>query len=139
MLELNAKVALGKMHSEYTIDGSTTVSVPVVGGNPDVAVTPAGLLAQSTNIGVFTNDEFAVIPEVGLTAAYQVARNVRVTAGYTVLYWSHVARAGDAIDTQLNLSQLDPGGLVGPARPAFTQGDSSLWMHGLNLGLDVKF
>jgi hypothetical protein len=139
MLELTAKVALGNMQSDYAIDGSTTVTVPVPGGDPAVAVTPAGLLAQSTNIGVYTNDEFAVIPELGVLFGYQVARNVRVTAGYTVIYWSRVTRAGDGIDTQLNLSQLDPAGLVGPERPTFTQTDSSLWMHGLNLGLDVQF
>lgn len=138
-IELSTKVALGNTRSQYTVDGSTTITVPVPGGAPAVAVTPAGLLAQSTNIGVYKGDDFSVIPEVGLLAGYQVAPNCRVTMGYTFMFWSRVARAGDSIDTQLNLSQLDPQGLVGPAQPAFAQTTSSVWAQGLNLGLDVRF
>lgn len=137
--ELSTKLAFGNTRSRYLLDGSTTVSVPVPGAAPAVAVTPVGLLAQGTNIGAYTDDAFTLIPEVSVLAGYQVARNCRVTLGYTFMVWSHVARPGDSIDGRLNLSQLDPGGLVGPAQPAFALTTSSVWAQGLNLGLDVKF
>jgi hypothetical protein len=138
-IELATKLAVGNTRSRYIIDGSTTVSVPVTGGPPAVAVTPAGLLAQGTNIGVRAYNEFAVVPEIGITAGYQFKRNCRVTFGYTLMYWSHVARAGNAIDSQLNLSQLGPGGLVGPSHPTLVPSTTDLWVQGLNLGLDVRF
>jgi hypothetical protein len=139
MFELTTKVALGNTHTRYIIDGSTTVTVPVPGGASAVAVTPAGLLTQGTNIGVVADDEFSVVPEVGLLAGYQLSPHCRVTAGYTFIAWNRVGRAGDSINTQLNLSQLDPAGLVGPAQPAFAQSTSSVWAQGINLGVDVEF
>jgi hypothetical protein len=138
-LELLMKLALGNNHSQVTINGSTTTTVPVPDAAPDVVVTPAGLLAQQTNIGVYTRDEFAMIPELGVTAGYNFLRGLRVTAGYTFIYWSRVARPGDQIDLDLNLTQLNPDGLVGNPRPKFSFIGNDVWTQGLRLGLDYRF
>lgn len=133
------KLALGNTHSRVHIDGTSTATIPVPGNPPQVATTPAGLLAQATNIGAFENDEFAVIPELGVTIGYEFTPNLKATAGYTFMYWTGVARAGDQIDTSLNLSQLDIGGLVGTARPQFRGVCDDIWIQGLSLGLEYQF
>jgi len=138
-LEILAKVALGNTHSRVEISGLTTTTVPMPDADPDVAVTPAGLLAQETNIGVYEKDDFAVIPELGLTLGYDLGPGVRLTLGYSVLYWSEVARPGGAVDLGLNLSQLEVGGLVGPERPGFAWVGDDVWVHGVLLGLDWRY
>lgn len=139
MCELTAKIALGTTNVQTSIRGQTTVTVPIPGTAPDLSVTETGLLAQRTNIGVRQNDVVSVIPEVGLLMGYDVREDLRLTVGYTFMYWSSVTRAGGLIDPQLNLSQLTPGGLTGPARPAYVTNDNGVWAQGLSLGLDYRF
>jgi len=133
------KVALGNTHSETLIDGSTTVTVPVPGGPDDVLVTPAGLLAQQSNMGIRERDEFAVIPELGMNIGYDLTPNLRATVGYTFIYWSRVARPGDQIDTNLNLTQLPPGPLVGIPRPEASWAITDMWVQGISAGIDYRF
>jgi hypothetical protein len=139
-VEASLKLALGVNQSRTQIAGQSTATVPVPGGPPVVVVTPAGLLAQSTNIGTYVDDDdFAVIPEVGLTVGYDITPRLRVVAGYTFMYWTGVVRAGDQIDATLNLSQLAPGGLVGAPRPEFRRVTDDMWVQGLSVGLDFRF
>src|SRR5262249_42963212 len=107
------KVALGDSHEVVIINGATATTVP---GEP-TTVQPFGFFALPTNIGRFTRDEFAVVPEVGVKLGYQITPHIKFTVGYTFLYWSDVVRPGDQFDRVLNLSQIG-GPLVGPARPA---------------------
>ncbi len=79
------------------------------------------------------------MPEIGLTLGYDLTPRLKATVGYTLLYWSDVARPGDQID--LN---VDPAQLAGPhqttgAKPAFVLHTSDFWAQGLNLGLDYRF
>ena len=138
-VEGTLKLALGVNQSTVSISGQSTATVPVPLGPPVVVVTPAGLLAQSTNIGAFDHEEFAVIPEVGVTVGYDITPRLRVIAGYTFMYWTGVSRAGDQIDATLNLSQLAPGGLVGAPRPAFQRLTDDMWVQGVSVGLDFRF
>lgn len=138
-VEGTLKLALGGTQSQITIDGNATATIPVPGGQPQVVNTPAGLLAQGTNIGTYTATDFAVIPEIGVNVGYDITPNLRVIAGYTFMYWTGVARAGDQIDTNLNLSQLAAGGLVGIPRPQFRRITDDLWAQGLSIGLDGRF
>jgi hypothetical protein len=133
------KVALGNTHSEALINGSTTVSVPVPGGPNETIVTPAGLLAQASNIGTRERDDFAVIPELGMNVGYDLTPNLRATVGYTFIYWSRVARPGDQIDTNLNLSQLPPGPLVGIPSPVASWSITDMWVQGISAGIDYRF
>jgi len=134
-LEVLGKLAVGNNRSRVTINGSTTVTVP----DPDVATTPYGLLALPSNSGTYAHDLWAVIPEFGITLGYQLTGGLRATVGYTLLYWSQVARPGDQIDLDVNLSQIQSGGLVGPARPEFIWTNTDVWAQGLSLGLDYRF
>jgi len=134
-LEVLGKVAIGTNRSRATVNGSTTVIVP----DPDEATTPYGLLALPGNSGTHAHDALAVIPEIGITLSYQFTPQLRGMLGYTFLYWSQVARPGDQIDLDLNLSQIKPDGLTGPARPEFIWTDTAVWAQGLSLGLDCRF
>jgi len=134
-----AKVALGNNYSQVTINGQATGTTPTQGGTPVVTHIPAGLLAQSTNIGSYSSNHFAVIPEFGTTIGRNLTPRLRATFGYTIFYWNRVARPGNQIDTTLNLSQLSPTGLVGPARPIFPNAFTDLWAQGLSFGLDYRF
>jgi hypothetical protein len=138
-LESWAKVALGDNYSRVAINGQAVGTTPTQGGTPVVTTIPAGLLAQSTNIGNYSSNHFAVIPEFGTTIARNLTPHWRATFGYTFFYWNRVARPGNQIDTALNLSQLSPGGLSGPARPVFPNAFTDLWAQGLNFGLDCRF
>jgi hypothetical protein len=131
-LEMLAKVALGNNHQVVRINGGT---IRTVDGTADPFV--GGILAQSTNIGTYKNDDFAVVPEVGITLGYQLTCRTKLTFGYTFLYLSDVVRPGDQIDTSLNPNLFppaqDPGGLL---RPAFVLADTDFWAQGLSFGVE---
>lgn len=133
------KLNLGNNHSEISIDGQAVSTTPVSSGDPEVSTTPAGLLAQQTNIGTTAHDEFTVVPELGLTLGWQLTRCWQATLGYSFIYWSQVARPGEQIDLDLNLSQLAPDGLTGNARPRAAPVFTDFWAQGLSFGLDCQF
>jgi hypothetical protein len=138
-VDLLGKVALGDTHQVIGINGTTVITPP---GGP-TSVFHGGLLAQPTNSGHFSQDDFSVVPEVGLDVGYQVTNHFRAFVGYTFLYWSDVVRPGDQIDRAINLSQLPstsgPGMLVGPARPAVQFKDNDFWAQGVNFGLEFRY
>jgi hypothetical protein len=138
-VDLLGKVALGVTHEVAHVQGSTTFAVP--GGG--TIVQRGGLLALPTNIGRYSRDEFAVVPELGIRLGYQVTSHLRAFVGYNFLYWSDVARPGDQIDRAINVSQLPmvvgPNPLVGPARPAFAFRDSDFWAQGISFGLEFRY
>lgn len=130
------KLSVGNMRQTVTIDGRQTNTTP--GGVPSTTV--GGVLAQPTNIGTYTRDQTAWIPELNISAAYEVRRWLRLSIGYSALWISDIAFSGDQIDRVVNPSQFSGGLLIGPARPAFTDFTSTeYWLHGLNLGATITF
>jgi hypothetical protein len=134
-----AKVAIGVTHQVVDIHGSTTIIAP----DGTATTQQGGLLALSSNIGHYSRDRFAVVPEVGINIGRQVTDYIRVFAGYSFLYWSNVVRPGEQIDTVLNRNLIptsstfgQPGG---PARPAFSFHDSDFWAHGINVGIEFRY
>ncbi len=132
-LDLRTKVALGNTHEIVTISGGTLVS-PLAGGTPTTQV--GGLLAQASNIGRYSRDRFAVMPELGLKVGYQVTNHLTAFVGYDFTYLSNVARPGNQVDLGLNAGQLC--GLPG-TRPAFAFKDTDFWVHGVNFGLEFRY
>lgn len=135
-IELLTKIALGTTQQVVTINGQTTSDE---GG--DVVTEPGGLLAQRTNMGTFEANQFSVVPELGVTLGYQLTQHTRLTVGYTLIYWSGVARAGDQIDLDVNPNLLPPETVpfTGPARPEFNLVESDFWAQGLNAGVDIRW
>lgn len=132
---LRASVALGTNYQVVDITGST-VRTPS-GGTP--VTLPGGLLALPSNIGHYTQNRFAVMPDVGVKVGFQLTEHCRVFAGYNFLYLNNVVRAGDQIDTRVNPNLLPPSNGVGPALPRFTPKTTDFWIHGVSAGLEFRF
>jgi len=130
------KMSVGNMRQTVIVDGLTSITPP---GNPST-ITPGGMLALPTNMGIYTQDVTAFIPEFNMNLAWEYNDWLRLTMGYSVVYFSNVAFAGDQIDTVINRTQFNGGLLVGPARPDFTGFHTTdYWLHGMTLGVTVTF
>lgn len=129
VLRGRAAVSIGNMRQTVTINGSEVITVPAM--NP--AVFDDGLYTQQSNIGVRWRDRTAFLPEAQLQLGYRVTPGIEFNIGYSLLYMTHVALAGDHIDHNLDLSQ-DNGGPVA-TQPAFAFRDTSLWMQGATVGV----
>ncbi|MEO8499069.1 MAG: BBP7 family outer membrane beta-barrel protein, partial [Planctomycetota bacterium] len=124
-VDLLAKIGFGNMHEVVTINGQTTIVTPAPG--PTTNTTP-GPLAGTANSGTHADDKFAVSPELGVNCRYSVTECLDLSFGYSFIYWSSVAQAGNQIDSMLN----DP-----PS--AFSLNSGSYWAHGLNAGATLRF
>ncbi|HNL54844.1 MAG TPA: BBP7 family outer membrane beta-barrel protein [Turneriella sp.] len=90
---------------------------------------------------------FAFVPEVNFNVGYQFTNHFKMFVGYDFLYWSKVLRAGDQIDTTVNLAgipyapqpgQRDADGNVIPAganRPTVLLRETDFWAQGISLGM----
>jgi hypothetical protein len=136
VLSLRGKLAIGATYEKIEIDGRETVTPP--GGQPTTFV--GGLLALSSNIGVFSRHRFAVVPEVGADIGYWFNCHVGAFVGGSFLYWSNVVRPGDQIDQVIDVTRIPnfpvTGFLpTGQARPAVLFKETDFWATRLNFGL----
>jgi hypothetical protein len=134
------KVAVGSVQQVIKIDGTTVITPP----GATASVARGGIFALPTNIGRYERDDFAFVPELGVTLGYQVTRSLRATVGYTFLYFSDVVRPGDPIDRGVNISQIPAMGtgvpFTGMARPLFPGfDDTEFWAQGVNFGLEFRY
>jgi hypothetical protein len=138
-IDFLGKIALGDMHEVLNINGATNVLKP----NGSTTVFEGGLLALRSNIGTHERDELVFVPELGLNLSWHITRRLKACVGYSFLWVSRVARAGEQIDPVVNVTQFPilsgNGPLVGPARPALRFAETDLWAHGLNFGLQVTY
>ncbi len=138
-IDVLGKVALGVSVEHAGIDGWSAYNNPQ--GQPGAI--SSGQLALPSNIGSYGQARFAVVPEFGINFGYALTRHIRLTFGYTFLFWSNVIRAGDQIDRGLNPTQLTAlaghGPLFGPARPSFPFQTTDFWAQGLNFGLQFRY
>jgi hypothetical protein len=134
-LALLGKVAMGNMRSTRSVAGSFSEVRPA----PDPAFNAnRGLFAQSTNIGVMTQDRFTFIPEAGAKLKYQIGRG-QLGIGYTLLVMPSVVLAAGQIDTNVSsdnfaLVPLDP-----PRTPVAKFERDTFFLHGLDLGYTFGF
>jgi hypothetical protein len=134
-----AKVGMGQQQRNVSIDGTTVTTVP----NSGTSIAAGGLLTSSqTNIGEFHDSDFVFIPEFRLGGGVMVTKCCAVRAGYDLIIWSDVARAGSQLPPDLqvdprNLPPVQPGG--GPD-PAFTGiHGSELVAHGFDLSVTFQW
>lgn len=135
-----AKVALGVTQQSVNIDGGSERFM--YGASP--LTVPGGILALPSNMGHYYRSTFSVVPQTGLEFGYQITPRLRATIGYTLIYWTNVARPGNQTDRTVNPAQVptDPffgiGG--GPARPSLPAiRESDFWVQGVNFGLAFAF
>ncbi|WP_428307557.1 BBP7 family outer membrane beta-barrel protein [Lacipirellula sp.] len=138
-LELLSKLGIGSTRQRVNINGYTVRTEPGAASETG----SGGLLAQDSNIGQYERNELSVLPQLGVTLGYKLTERLKLTGGYTFLYWSNVVRPGDQIDLEVNPGNLpfanppDPDGL--PARPQFTYRQNDFWAHGLSAGLEYQW
>ena len=99
------KMAVGNTRQTVRIIGQTTINDP---NDPPVQTLPGGLLTQTSNIGMYKQNQFSVVPELNLDLGYQLTDHLKATFGYTFIYWSNVVRAGDQISRDVNPNLLPP-------------------------------
>ena len=132
-LDTLLRTAFGNNHQEVNISGSTTFNPPATSVN-------GGVLALASNIGNFSRDQFAVVPEIGATVGYQLTERLRFTVGYTMIYYSNVVRPGEQIDRSINPNLLPPGrAAVAGDRPQFRFDTTDYYIQGVNVGLAYRW
>lgn len=136
-----AKAAIGSMHEEAFLAGSTTATNSILGSNSTV---PGGLYVLGTNAGTHTRNITAFVPQGTLTVAVEISPQVKLTLGYTIIYITDVARPGNLIDrsidrTQLPSSQTFNPTVPGPQRPGLSWSGTDFWAQGINIGLSLRF
>ncbi len=140
-LNLLAKLALGNVHQQLTVDGSTTIVTP--SPNSETYLSSGGLFSQPTNIGYHSRNSLGVLPELGVSLQYHLTERLSLSLGYNLVCLSRVLRTGDQIDTTVNSTQLadfdQPGGgtLAGPPHPAADLRDTGFWAQGIGLGVQL--
>jgi len=138
-IDVHGKFGLGQMQQIADVTGVTTA----LSQNGVTTILPGGLYALRSNSGRHRHHELAFIPEVGLNVRLQVTRCQKISAGYSLLWISRVARAGEQIDPVINTTQFPIRSgtrpLVGPARPAFPFDQGDFWAQGVSFGLEVSF
>ena len=134
-INLMTGLLVGGNRQRAFIDGSTTITSP--SANP--IVHSGGLLALDSNIGVYEQEKFTVIPEVGFNLYYSLFPGARLTFGYNLIYFDDVLRPGSLIDTGVDPRLLPP--TVGGAqnRPTYVAQTDNFWAQGLNFGLEFCF
>ena len=140
--DLSGKIAMGVTHQTVDINGAASVA----GGYNGLAdaTVPGGIFSQTSNIGRTTSNRFSVIPETELRVGYNLTSWLKLSAGYSAMYWSSVVRPGDQIDRNINLSThplfSNSGGVLignpGP-NPLFNRTD--FWTQGVNFGCELRF
>lgn len=133
--DVTAKGAIGQNQASIGINGRTRTTPP--GGTS--TFTDSGLLAQSTNIGNYTQSDFTALGDFTLNLRRKLPCGWTANVGYAVLVWGSVQRAGDQIDLNVNASQIPPGTLTGDPRPFVPFAASTFWVHGVQLGIERAF
>ncbi len=141
--EVSGKVALGRVSQVVKIEGATNHYTQLPGGALSLAQYQGGVYALSTNIGRYSQSNFAVVPEGTFKVGIKLSESGRFYVGYNFLYLSSAVRPGDQVDRTLNsalIPTLNPAGsLTGPDRPLAPLTRSDFWAQGLIIGLETRY
>ena len=139
-LGTTAKFGVGHMHQMLQIQGNTSF-VNVQTGQSGAAY--GGLYANSTNIGKFDNDEFAVIPDISMNVGINLTKQLSAYVGYTVIYVNRVARPGDQLNPVIDptIVPFSPtyGNLSGVSGTARLFNQNEFWLYGINFGFQFRY
>ena len=137
--DFTAKVALGGNHAAVGINGQSTLTSSVI---PNQSL-PGGLFALPSNGNGGSNTRLSAYRK---WAPISVCNSCLVFArvGYSVLYLSSVARAGQQVNRNLDVTQIPTSEFFGlgggNGQPVFNgSSHSSYFAQGLNFGLEFRF
>jgi hypothetical protein len=132
-----AKLAVGDMFRDISIGGGTRVAVP--GAAP--LNFPGGFLALASNSGSHETNQWLVVPELAADLGWDINNHLRLRLGYSVLFWSKVARSSDQVNLLINPNLFPPVTTPNPTpnSPFFEQHKSELWVQTFNIGLEFRY
>ncbi len=125
-IRTTCKVGIGTMQKRVRVKGSTIFFTGADFGT--ISVEKFGLLANLSNIGKHNYNKFEVIPELQARLEFRVWKQLRLTAGYTCIYWPSVLLSGEQVDLNLNSPES-----------SFHHKDKSFWMQGATAGAYICF
>jgi hypothetical protein len=135
---------MGDMQQIVEISGFTYVANAANAINPaTVGTAYGGLLANASNIGRYSHDDFAVIPQATINFGVNLTRSLSLYVGYNYMYMDHVVRPGDQINPVVNSSAVPlsanygANGTTPTPRLSFNQTD--YWLMGANFGMTFKY
>jgi hypothetical protein len=136
-----AMLMCGPMRQVLNVAGATTVTGTAFGFAD--GTTNAGLFAEPSNIGNHTRGVIAVGTELQMKMGYAITRNIQPYVAYNALFINNVARPGQQIDRNVNVTQqpffVPPGTLTGTISPLAAIRGSDLWVHGVQLGIELRY
>jgi len=132
---LMIKSAIGYNQGLVNTYGATLITEP--GATPKSF--KGGLLALPSNIGRNSRDDAIVIPEFALTLGYQATDHIRLSAGYTFLYWADTVRPGKQVDLVIDSTQVPPSTSTTATSPMATLGAKDTWIQGLSFAVEVRY
>jgi hypothetical protein len=135
VLNVRPTVGVGPMFTTVRRNGITQIHVP---GTDDLTL-PGATYNLSSNIGQVSSNDWTVIPELDVRVTKTLWDCVRLSVGYSAMFFPSLARVGEQIDPFLNPNLFPPPIPGGPMRPAPILEHSSAWLHGFNLGLELRF
>ncbi|WP_439630926.1 BBP7 family outer membrane beta-barrel protein [Gemmata sp.] len=134
------RVAIGNMHQTLRVRGVTSFQNTDNGRN---GFAYAGLYANASNIGTFTNDEFAVIPDLNLTVGVNLTRCLSMYVGYNFVYLNKVIRPGNQLNPLIDATTVpfstaygNAGGVPSPLK-GLIQDDFTI--QGVSFGFGLKY
>ncbi|MEO8493499.1 MAG: BBP7 family outer membrane beta-barrel protein [Planctomycetota bacterium] len=135
-IQMMGKLGVGNMNQRVAISGSNTLNGTTTGGGI-FAQDQAGNGGPTFNIGNYQRNLLVWSPEASVKASYCVTDRLSITVGYTLLYWTRVALAGDQVDVNVNRDVLFNGPFQagGGASPAFAFRDTDFWVQTIDIGL----
>ena len=140
---IKAKIAAGAIIRSSNINGLLVTNNFNNFGRP--LSFPGAFFAQPSNLGLQNETAFCYIPEGNINIGWRVTNCFRFQAGYTVFYVSNVLFAATQLDRRINPTQSvairrRPNvGLEGEAHPTKCHRTHHLLVHGISVGLELRF
>jgi hypothetical protein len=128
-IQLEADAALGATSSDLSARGDRTRHTPV-----DKTVEPFGLFVRPSNAGKHSHCGLDAVFDLEARLGYRLTDWLSASLGGTFLAWLNPVRAGDQVDTQVNLNQP-----VGPDRPRVPFRSDFFWAAGLNAAVKLRW
>ncbi len=134
------KLGVGEMHEVLDITGGTSF---VNTATAQAGSSYGGLYANSSNIGHFATDRFAIIPELNVNFGVNITRSFSAYVGYGFLFVNRVARPGDQMNPVIDSSTVPFSSSFGDfghtpqINTLFKQ--SQFWMNMVNFGFEYKY
>jgi hypothetical protein len=141
-LDILTRIAFGGNHQVFRGLGWTGITFDL----PDFGtpVTQGGRYVGPANNGIFSNDRFAIVPEIGVTIGYMPTHWFKFTLGYNWVYWTDVIRVGAQVDRVINpigvpTSNQYQSSIYEPRRPGVAFNESDIWLQSITLGMQFLY